>query len=203
MKDKPPELSYIGHSISNKCNILSIYNQFNRYNRKQGLTKYLNKATMTLYLPRDVSIQKIVSNDLIHDVNQNESKFAINIYNKDGQSKQVKFNINLIYEQFKNCLNSKYDANRDFYKLDEIKSNMKYISKECLINDSLKELIQSDSYIPFGQLIWLYVTEPKIANETRTFITDNSLCCLENNSRFSSPSLLQTLSMVRDLLGTF
>ena len=84
LKLNPPHFSYVGYSLSNKCNILSIYNQFNRFYRKLGKTKYLNKTEMVLYLPSDVPITNIVNNDeYFHKENDNETKFSINALNKN------------------------------------------------------------------------------------------------------------------------
>ena len=173
-KTNPPKFSYIGYSLSNKCNVLSVYNQFNRFYRKRGYSKYLNKSTMTLYLHKDVNIDLILNaEESLYDTNK-ETKFFVNTFNKDGSSTKMKYNLDQVYKHFLAKLDRMYDPNNDYYNLNGILVNAKNISTDNY---------QSNEYpiIPFGQQMWIFLNEPKISNQTRTFITACAICCLEKN----------------------
>lgn len=188
LKLNPPNFSYVGYSLSNKCNILSIYNQFNRFYRKLGKTKYLNKTEMVLYLPSDVPITNIVNNDeYFHKENDNETKFSINALNKNIHV-QLKFNTNKIYEQFLSGLNGMYNVTDDVYNLELINSRDQCISDISFRNCLTDPFNQNFTFIPIGQLIWLFVNENKISNQTRTFITANSIVLFEKMEKIDVPT---------------
>ncbi|KAK8867111.1 hypothetical protein M9Y10_010083 [Tritrichomonas musculus] len=194
LKMNPPNLSYVDYSLSNKCNILSIYSQFNRFYRKLGKSKYLNKAEMILYLPSDVPISNIVNDDeYLHKEKGNETKFSINALTKNMNRAQIKFNINMIYEQFLSGLNGMYNGNDDVYNLSLIRSHDQCISNISFRNCSTDPYNQNFSFLPLGQLIWLYVNENKISNHTRTFITANSNVLFEKIQKIKVPTINESV----------
>ena len=54
---------------------------------------------------------------------------------------------------------------------DQMIQHMSFVQCEQIKSKNKDNLIQVFPVIPFGQLLWSFINEPKIANQARTWIT--------------------------------
>lgn len=185
LETNPPEISYIGYPLFDQCNILSINNQFNKLYKREEYSYYVNKATKTLFLPANIPFKNMfnIKNDDItmFEKNKNESRYAINMFNQDGTLIQSYYDVDQVYNAFLVILNRMYDAKSDYFNINEIFENQQDIIDLPLSikNQTGFPMNNTNLIIPFGQLVWAFINEPKISNQTRTYIASKAIYYLK------------------------
>ncbi|KAK8896751.1 hypothetical protein M9Y10_014668 [Tritrichomonas musculus] len=200
-KKNPPTIPFNAHPIPEQYNIIQINHHIKHFNRTKENKWYLNQLTRTLFTPLEVSDDEIMDflnhfqesykkadkcyDDLLyelysHDEEPTYSRHLISIYNEDGTIEQKHFCVDCLYDTFLYNLRKMYSKEEDCCSLINIYNDILPLTNVSFIqNDDLSAMV------PFGQMIWSLIKEPKISNQTKTWITAALIRCLKRSSKIT------------------
>ena len=115
----------------------------------------------------------------IHDDEPKLSRKMINIFLDNGEMIQKNFCVECLHDSLLYNLRKMYNEEEDCCSIDEIFNDSKYIQGISFIDDD------NSKRIPLGQMIWAFIKEPKIANQTRTWMTASAIHGLRRSRKIT------------------
>ncbi|KAK8860803.1 hypothetical protein M9Y10_012480 [Tritrichomonas musculus] len=151
----------------------------------------LNDDTQSSIDEDESKIDKILWDIDFHEESAILSRYLINIYLQNGKLVQRHFCVECVYDTFLYNLRKMYneDEDRGIYEEiindDQLIPQMSFVECKQFESDKYKNLVQMFPIIPFGQLIWAFINESKISNQTRTWITALALRILRKSPKIT------------------